>query len=295
MIENHLWKFFSPELQMTAFTESSRILLGLLTLHKPKLAHHLNSFSVDLVTILPPFFTVLGSGLQCWETVLRIIDIFVLEGEVAIYRLIWALFQVNEGNNDKNYIRIRKCSVFLLVLTYNIRFKDKILQVTDVSDLMSILLHLDHHPHLTSQDFLEIVSNVDGKIFEKKRMPPPSSSSTRKRKLNQTTPTTFAEKTSAKLSRISPYIKNPLNNLNLGAYLYPKETKEKDKENILPTVSNFRDFATPKRVGNHGEIIGSPPVKNMIELQVLNPMSKKRTKPSDLPSPLKKVRRQTLM
>eukprot|EP01103_Thecamoeba_quadrilineata_P012234 TRINITY_DN3105_c0_g1_i1.p1 TRINITY_DN3105_c0_g1~~TRINITY_DN3105_c0_g1_i1.p1 ORF type:complete len:269 (-),score=71.00 TRINITY_DN3105_c0_g1_i1:191-997(-) len=268
MIENHLWKFFSPELQMTAFTESSRILLGLLTLHKPKLAHHLNSFSVDLVTILPPFFTVLGSGLQCWETVLRIIDIFVLEGEVAIYRLIWALFQVNE---------------------------DKILQVTDVSDLMSILLHLDHHPHLTSQDFLEIVSNVDGKIFEKKRMPPPSSSSTRKRKLNQTTPTTFAEKTSAKLSRISPYIKNPLNNLNLGAYLYPKETKEKDKENILPTVSNFRDFATPKRVGNHGEIIGSPPVKNMIELQVLNPMSKKRTKPSDLPSPLKKVRRQTLM
>jgi Rab-GTPase-TBC domain len=80
-----LEQYYEPS--MSGLLRDGDVFARLLRRLHPRLYGHLDSFGVEPLTYLTPWFMSLWTSLPCWKTVLRAWDAFFLEGQTAIFRV----------------------------------------------------------------------------------------------------------------------------------------------------------------------------------------------------------------
>jgi hypothetical protein len=91
--DGKFYKYYNPK--MAGLLESSRIFERILKRELgDDIQTHIASLGIDCLLFLTPWFVSLFTSLNSWETVLRIWDLFMLEGTVCSFRVALALLKI---------------------------------------------------------------------------------------------------------------------------------------------------------------------------------------------------------
>ncbi|XP_046842546.1 TBC1 domain family member 10B-like [Xenia sp. Carnegie-2017] len=108
----------------------SQVFEALLCQKMPALSKHLKDVAVDPLLYITPWFMTLYTSLPCWDTVLFIWDLFLLEGFSIIFQASLAILRT---------------------------ISDELLHLTDIAQVLPILLHLPQD-RINRSRFVSVIS-----------------------------------------------------------------------------------------------------------------------------------------
>lgn len=98
LLERHKYLLGYFDNHMLRIQKHARVFEQLMTQRYPKLQSHLETLGVCALMFIPPWFISLFTSLPCWDTVLAIWDLLMLQGNKTMFRVALAIMSLIESD-----------------------------------------------------------------------------------------------------------------------------------------------------------------------------------------------------